>query len=109
MVRSVVRESTSVWSSPLVLVKKPNGGNRICLDLKAVNTRVRNKHFPIPNIVKTLEEVADKEYYSIADAKSAFHQIELKKGSMQYTAFRTKTGNWEFTRLLMGLRCSTSV
>jgi hypothetical protein len=47
-------EQPTKWVNPMVVVKKPNGDVRICLDPVDLNKVIQREHYPL----KTVEEVA---------------------------------------------------
>jgi hypothetical protein len=46
----VIEESNSPYSSPFVIVKKKDGTNRLCIDVRAVNRVTLFDAEPMPNI-----------------------------------------------------------
>lgn len=46
-----IRESDSVYCSPIVLVKKKNGEPHICIDYKKLNSLTIRDHYPLPRII----------------------------------------------------------
>ena len=55
----VIKECTSPWSSPLVLVKKKNGIDwRMCVDMRKLNALCLKNNFPIPRIDETIEAMS---------------------------------------------------
>ena len=52
---SLVAEPTP-WVSNLVIVDKPNGDLRLCLDPKSINKTIQREHYPTP----TLDEVTTR-------------------------------------------------
>ena len=82
----IIEESSSAWSSPVVLVRKP-GKNRLCLDFRKVNEVTKKNANPIPHIEGLLSRFSDPHYISSVDLKDAYWQIPLEKGSREKTAF----------------------
>ena len=100
----IIRPSTSPWSSCMVVVRKPSGDIRICLDVRAVNARSEYEHYPLPRMDTCLETLNGSAYYSVLDLASGFHQIELNPGDACKTAFSIPgRGSFEYETLPFGL------
>ena len=65
------------WVSPLVVVPKPNGEVRICVDMRRVNTAVIRERYPIPTVEKILQDLTGARVFSKLDLRWGYHQIEL--------------------------------
>ena len=83
-----VTESTS-WVSSLVIVHKPNGQIRVCIDPKDLNCVLRRSHYPTPTIDEILPELARAKVFSTTDVKNGFWHVELDKESSQLTTFNS--------------------
>jgi len=46
----VIRESSSPYASPIVLVRKKDGGLRLCVDYRPLKTKIQKDAFPLPRI-----------------------------------------------------------
>ncbi|KAI3358861.1 hypothetical protein L3Q82_015251 [Scortum barcoo] len=46
----VIRESSSPYASPIVLVRKKDGSLRLCVDYRLLNSKTRKDAFPLPRI-----------------------------------------------------------
>ncbi|UYV81516.1 hypothetical protein LAZ67_20001410 [Cordylochernes scorpioides] len=62
-------EEPTVWAHPMVVVKKPSGKYRICIDPRELNEWVLREHYTLPAPENILAE--------IPKAKSAFWQVPL--------------------------------
>ncbi len=48
--RQIIEKSTSAWLSPIVLVNKPGGSKRMCLDYHHVNKHLATDIYPLPRL-----------------------------------------------------------
>jgi hypothetical protein len=83
----VIEESTSSWSSPVILVKKANGQNRLCLDPRKVNNVTIKDAYPLPLIDGLLGRLHETKFITSIDLKDAFWQIPLAPDSRDKTTF----------------------
>lgn len=104
----VVEESMSPWNSPVTIVPKANGKNRLCLDARQVNAVTKKDAYPTPIIESIFSRLHETIYISSVDLKDAYWQIELDDDSKEKTAF-TVPGRplYHFTRMPFGL-CNAS-
>ena len=92
------------WCHPLVIVPKPRGGIRLCVDLTRLNKFVRR---PI-HLMKTPKEAVSKikpgsKYFTTLDAKQGYWQIPLAPECQKLTTFLSPWGRYLFLRSPMGL------
>lgn len=104
LVKGLIIESESPWSSPVLLVKKKNGKWRLCIDYRQVNRVSRKNAYPLPFINDILNQLKDAVYVSSIDLVRGYHQIAMDEDSRQYTAFTVPgKGLYEFTVMPFGL------
>ncbi len=99
----VVTESSSPWSSPVVLVKKPDGRERFCVDYRQLNAVTRKDAFPMPWIDDMLDQLGGKKIVSTLDARAGYWQIKMSPQSREKTAFSTHDGLFEFGVMPFGV------
>ncbi|KAK2176170.1 hypothetical protein NP493_677g00010 [Ridgeia piscesae] len=79
----VKAERPTDWVLPLVIVEKPNGDLRLCLDPMDLNEYIRREHYHLPHRSEILSEMADARYFTKMDASQGFNQIQLDEESTQ--------------------------
>ena len=100
-------EGPTSWVNPLVVVEKPNGDIRICLDMRQANLAIVREKHPVPTVEETLQEVSNAKVFSKLDLNMAFHQIELHPDSRDITTFAVPNGLYRYKRLLFGVNMAT--
>ena len=99
----VIIPSNSEWASPSVLIRKKDGTVRWCIDFRAVNAITRKDAFPLPLIEECRDLLEGVEFMSTLDMNSGYYQFAMAAADQCKTAFLTKYGLFEFTRMAMGL------
>ena len=103
LARDLIQPSNSAWSSPIVLVPKPNGDWRMCIDYRKVNYHTKKDAYPTPDIRDCLNLCKNADFLTLVDIKDAYHHILMDPGSIQTTAFITPRGLFEWKRMPFGL------
>lgn len=103
--KNIVRESTSPYSSPAILVKKKDGSDRLCIDYRELNSNTVRDNYPLPLISEQIDTLGQSCVFSTLDMASGFYQIPVstKSNSIEKTAFVTPDGSWEFLKMPFGL------
>ena len=91
----VIRESKSPYNSLIVVVPKPDGSIRPCVDFRNINRHVIPDRFPLPILGEILQSLSGNDLFSTIDCQSGFWQIELEEESKPVTAFSTRKGHFD--------------
>ena len=88
----------SDWASNLVVVQKPSGNLRLCVDLRELNKNIVSNMYPLPHIDEVFLKLEDCCVYSTIDLKHAFLQVPLHPDSRSLTAFISHEGLFQFKK-----------
>ena len=99
----VIEPSTSPYCSPIVLVKKPDGSIRFCIDFRKLNAITIQDSEPIPFQEELIASFTDSEWISKLDLTKGYWEIPLEEESKKFTAFQTPLGLFQFKVMPFGL------
>ena len=91
------------WCAGMVVMKKKNGGVRICANLKPLNQCVLREHHPLPKVNDILGQLTGSTVFPKLDTNSGFWQVPLAEKSRLFTTFITLFGRYCYNKLPFGI------
>lgn len=92
----IIRESSSPFASPILMVPKTNGTWRLCTDYRFVNEKTDLISWPLPNIDEIIAETGGCKVFSTVDLLKGFWQQPLTEDTKKFSAFVTPFGTYEY-------------
>jgi len=97
------------WVSNLVIIERPDGSLRLCLDPIELNKVIQRQHHLIPTLDEIMANLSGKTVFTVLDLKDGFYQVPLSKKSRDYCTFSTPFGCFQFNRLPFGLASALEI
>ena len=107
----LIEPSTSEWRSPVVMLKKPgDAGYRFAIDYRKVNAVSEKTSFPLPRLDDVWDAIGEAKatYFTVLDMASGFWQLPLHPDTKHKSSFITQQGQYQWTRMPMGLSNATT-
>ena len=101
-----IEPSQSEWSSPCILVPKPDGTFCMCTDYRKVNSVTKTDTFPIPQIDDCIHNIGQAKYVTKFDLLKEFWQIPLTNRANEISAFVTPDGLYQYKVMPFGMKNS---
>lgn len=99
----LIKESTSPFASPVLLVKKKTGDWRMCVDYRRLNALTIKNKYPLLVIDEILDELSGAQWFTSLDMIAGYHQILMEETDQYKTTFQTHHGHFEYTVMPYGV------
>lgn len=96
--------SNSAWSSPCILVPKPDNTPHFCTDFREVNAVTKPDSFPLPRMEDCIYRVGSATFVTKLDLLKGYWQVPLTPRVSEVSAFVTPDHFLQYTVMPFGLR-----
>ena len=92
----IIESSVSEYASSPVVVRKPDGSVRYCIDFRKLNAKTVFDAEPVPNQEVILNRMGGDNFIYRLDLTKGFWQVPIKEEDRKYTALSTVQGLMQF-------------
>ncbi|KAL0445067.1 UNVERIFIED_CONTAM: Retrovirus-related Pol polyprotein from transposon.6 [Sesamum latifolium] len=92
------------WLSNVVLVPKPGGKWRMCIDFRDLNKSCPKDFYPLPRIDQLVDSTSDCELLSMMDALQGYHQIMFAPEVRKKVSFIISCSTFCYIAMPFGLK-----
>ena len=92
------------WLANVVMVKKPNGKWRMCVDFTDLNKACPKDSYPLSRIDQLVDSTVGYKLLSFMDAFSGYNQIKMDEADQEKTSFVTSQGLFCYKVMPFGLK-----
>ena len=103
------RDISPEWLNSFVIIKKPNGTLRICLDPTDLNKEIVHPVCNSQTIDDVVDQLCDAKHFAVFDTSKGFFHVPLDQESKMLTAMLTPFGIYVYSVLAMGLSNATDM
>ena len=88
-----------------MLVRKPDGNLRLCVDYRSINKDTILDRYPLPCVDELLDAIGNQKvmYFTTLDLMRGYHQVKMAEESKEKTAFVCHRGLYQYCRMPFGL------
>ena len=101
---NIIRPSHSDWSSPCVIVSKPDGGARFCTDYRKINAMTKTDSFRIPRIDDCIDKIGNAKFVTKCDLLKGYWCVPLTDRARELSAFAISKGLFEYNVMPFGMK-----
>ena len=99
----IIEQADSPYGHPVVMVKKPDGSNRFCIDFRRLNNVTVFNPEPMPDPKDLFATLGTSKFFSKLDMTKGYWQIPMRESDKDKTAFLTPSGQYRFKYMPFGL------
>ena len=97
------------WVNSIVLVQKPDGCIRLCIDMRNLNMVIKRNPYYMRTLDDILPQLSKAKTISMGDATSGYWHVPLDLASSLLTTFSTPYGKFRWLKLPFGLKIASDI
>ena len=98
-----IEPAQSEWASPVVLVPKPDGTLRFCVDYRRLNAITVRDKYPLPQMDECIDSLGEANVFTPLDCNSGYWQIPVAAKDQGTTTFTYNEGTYLPRQMPFGL------
>ena len=99
----VIELAQSEWASPVVLVPKPDGTLRFCVDYRRLHAITVRDTYPLPRMDECIDSLGEANVFTTLDCNSGYWQIPVAAKDQDKTTITCQEGTYRYKRMPFGL------
>ena len=103
---NIIEPSQSNWSSPCVIVPKPDGSIRFCTDFRKVNSITKTDSFPIPRMEDCIDRIGKAKFITKCDLLKGYWCVPMSQRAKEISAFVTPDSLYQYKVMPYGMKNS---
>ncbi len=101
--QGILKESSSPWASPAVIVMEKDDSVCFCCDYRKLNQVKYKDAYPLPWVDESLDALGNATFFSTLDLSAGYIQVAVSEKDREKTTVTTPFGLFEWTRMPFGL------
>jgi len=79
----IIEESTAAYASPVVMVEKPDGTKRVCVDYRRLNCVTVFDPEPMPTAEEIFAKLSGDRFFSKFDLSKGYWQVPVREQDIE--------------------------
>ena len=104
---NIIEPSKNEWSSPCILVPKPDGSFRFVTDFRKVNQCTKTDSYPFPRIHgidDCIDKIGNAKFFSKFELLKGYWQVPLTDRAKEISAFCTPDALYQYRVMPFGMK-----